>query len=195
MRRIGLVFAIFVSLLVPISSADAVAPKPGAKCSKAGNTQVSKGLRFTCIRKNKQLVWNNGVRLRLVTPTPSATVKPSPSPTPTVAPSPSPSPTPTVAPSPSPSPTPTPTVAPSPSPTLPLLIPELIVIENNSTLCRVEIKNFNSNYMWKVTANNGSSILDNKIVVTTKALPETSKVTVTAMQNETLGNSTSIDCN
>ena len=137
MRRFVFAFAIFVSLLVPISNAEAVAPKPGSKCSKAGNTQVSKGLRFTCVKKNKKLVWNSGVKIKKVTPAPSISTKPSPTPNPTVVPSPiptataspsmspsltpTPSPVPTATPTPSPtvtaSPTPTPTIAPSPTPT------------------------------------------------------------------------------
>ena len=48
------VFILFLS--TPLISANAVA-KAGAKCAKAGNTEVVKGKSYTCIKTGKKLVW------------------------------------------------------------------------------------------------------------------------------------------
>ena len=48
------VFILFLS--TPLISANAVA-KAGAKCAKAGNTEVVKGKSYTCIKSGKKLVW------------------------------------------------------------------------------------------------------------------------------------------
>ena len=163
MRKIGLAFALFISVLVPISHADAVAPKPGTKCSKVGNTQVSKGLRFTCIRKNKQLVWNNGVRLRVATPAPSLTTRPSP--TPTVAPSPSPSPTPTVAPSPS---------ATSQSTDIPESItPKLRISNVTDSECQIQIDNFDERYKWLYQLDEENFFFNSSFVLISKLQSKT----------------------
>ena len=52
------VFILFLS--TPLISANAVA-KAGAKCAKAGNTEVVKGKSYTCIKTGKKLVWDKGV--------------------------------------------------------------------------------------------------------------------------------------
>lgn len=37
-------------------------PKAGASCAKLGQVKVYKSKKFTCISKNKNLVWNNGIK-------------------------------------------------------------------------------------------------------------------------------------
>lgn len=89
-----------------LSSLPAVAapsPKSGATCVKAGKTQTYKGLKYTCIKSGKKLVWNKGV------PTASRQPTSNPSPSPTISSTLSPEPTPISTPSTSPTPTPTPT--------------------------------------------------------------------------------------
>jgi hypothetical protein len=70
------IFALVLTLLFP-NALFAANPKSGAKCSKAGQTQVYSGKKFTCIKSGKNLVWNNGVEL----PKPKATQSPSVLPT------------------------------------------------------------------------------------------------------------------
>jgi hypothetical protein len=54
-----LIFTLFIS--TPLIPANAVA-KAGAKCFKAGSTEVVKGKSYTCIKSGKKLVWDKGVR-------------------------------------------------------------------------------------------------------------------------------------
>ena len=70
--------------------------KAGATCTKLNSTQIVGGMKFTCIKSGKKLVWNSGV--------PISPTKPAPTPTPSPSPSQSPSPTPSPSQSPSPSP-------------------------------------------------------------------------------------------
>lgn len=35
--------------------------KPGSACSKEGSVSVASGKKYTCIKKGKKLIWNNGV--------------------------------------------------------------------------------------------------------------------------------------
>jgi hypothetical protein len=110
---IGIVAALFISLLSPAFSA--TPPKAGEKCTSINKKQIYKSYQYTCIKKSGKLVWSKGVLIKkVVTPiaTPSPTLSPtlSPTPTPTVAPSP----TESSSPSASPTPTPTPTITPSP---------------------------------------------------------------------------------
>ena len=110
--RIGfkpLVLLIACCLAVPAPLMAAV--KQGDVCKKVGTTSTVKGLKYTCIKSGKKMVWSKGVPVKKVTPAPSATPKPSPSVE--VSPAPVPSTTPT----PSPSPTPTPTSEPIVLPT------------------------------------------------------------------------------
>jgi hypothetical protein len=105
--------------------ASAAVPKAGAACTKAGTTATSNGMKFTCIKSGKKLVWDKGVKVVApapvisTTPTPSASATPTPTPSASATPTPSPTPsaTPSPTPTPTPSATPTPTPAPTPSPT------------------------------------------------------------------------------
>ena len=92
--RKRIVFTILVTLLFSITSPIfAASPKAGATCSKAGSTATFGGRKFTCIKSGKKLVWNKGVAVSKLTPTPVAT--PTPAPTPSATPTPTPTPTPT----------------------------------------------------------------------------------------------------
>ena len=83
-------------------SVASAAVKAGQSCNKAGATSTSKGIKYTCIKSGKKLVWNKGVKIvRVAKPTPTLTPTPTPEATPTPTPTP-----PTVSPTPTPTPTP-----------------------------------------------------------------------------------------
>jgi hypothetical protein len=44
--------------------AAATSPSPGGKCTRVGATAVSKGLKFTCVKKGKKTTWNSGVAIK-----------------------------------------------------------------------------------------------------------------------------------
>jgi len=54
-----------LGLLHPIATA---APKPGTSCKKVGQTSTSAGIKYTCIKSGKKLVWNKGVALKKAEP-------------------------------------------------------------------------------------------------------------------------------
>lgn len=68
----GLTLAVLISGVQPLALA---AVKSGQSCSKAGATSTSKGIKYTCIKSGKKLVWNKGVKI-------VPTANPTPSPTP-----------------------------------------------------------------------------------------------------------------
>ena len=106
-RTLALLFILISSLTVPASVSAAV--KQGDSCKKVGASSIAKGMKFTCVKSGKKLVWGKGVKVITPASNPSPKPTPSSSPTPTPSPSNSPSPTPT--------PTSTPTVEPIVLPT------------------------------------------------------------------------------
>jgi len=57
------ILSLFLSTpLIPVNAA----AKAGAKCTKAGSTEVVKGKSYTCIKSGKKLVWNKGVTFKKV---------------------------------------------------------------------------------------------------------------------------------
>ena len=81
-----LITALTLAFIQPIALA---AVKPGTTCKTLGQTSTSSGIKYTCIKSGKKIVWNKGVAVKKATPTPT------PSPTPTATPTPTPTPTPT----------------------------------------------------------------------------------------------------
>jgi len=98
------VFLITALTLADIQPIALAAVKPGTTCKTLGKTSTSSGIKYTCIKSGKKLIWNMGVAVKKVTPTPLATPTATPTPTPT--------------PTPSPTAIPTPTATPTPTPTL-----------------------------------------------------------------------------
>jgi hypothetical protein len=102
--------SIFPALLVSVialsnlSASAANLPKFGASCAKlgVGKTQTYKGLKYTCIKSGKKLVWSKGVPVTKPQPTQTSSPSPTISMTPTATPTPSPTPTPTSTPTPTP---------------------------------------------------------------------------------------------
>jgi hypothetical protein len=77
-----LLIAIVAGSLVITNSAYG-AVKQGSSCKKAGTTSTVNGLKYTCIKSGKKLVWSKGVKVSTPAPTPSATATPTATPTPT----------------------------------------------------------------------------------------------------------------
>jgi len=82
-------------LLVGISSASV---KPGAICKKAGQTILSSGKKYTCVKSGKNFVWSKGVLVKATpvkapAPVPTPSLTPTPEPTPSATPTPAPTPT------------------------------------------------------------------------------------------------------
>ena len=61
-----LVASIFLIQMNDISNA---AVKAGSACPKLNSTSTSGGYKYTCIKSGKKLVWSNGVRVAMTTPT------------------------------------------------------------------------------------------------------------------------------
>ena len=74
------------SLVITNSAYGAV--KQGSSCKKAGTTSTVNGLKYTCVKSGKKLVWGKGVKVSFPTPTPTPSATPIPSPTPTATPTP-----------------------------------------------------------------------------------------------------------
>ena len=66
-RMIAFLSILSLFLSSPLTPANAAA-KTGAKCAKAGNKEVVKGKRYTCVKSGKKLVWNKGVIVVAVIP-------------------------------------------------------------------------------------------------------------------------------
>ena len=86
MRKALTALAVLALTISPLQ-ASAAAAKAGAVCSKAGAMSTVNGIKYTCVKSGKKLVWNKGVKV-------VAAAKPTPTPTPTPTASPSPTPTP-----------------------------------------------------------------------------------------------------
>lgn len=73
---------ISIALVIASQSSPAFASiKAGNTCSKAGTTAKSTGVKFTCVKKGKKLVWNNGVAIQIASKISPTSFTPSPSPT------------------------------------------------------------------------------------------------------------------
>ena len=60
-RLIAFLSILSLFLSSPLIPANAAA-KAGAKCAKAGITEVVKDKSYTCVKTGKKLVWNKGVK-------------------------------------------------------------------------------------------------------------------------------------
>ena len=71
----SIVLAIAVSLALPSSAPAAV--KAGAACTKAGQSSITGGKKYTCVKSGKKLVWDNGVASATPAAKPAATPAPT----------------------------------------------------------------------------------------------------------------------
>jgi hypothetical protein len=97
MRKALAALAVLALVITPLQAT--AAAKAGAACTKAGAISTVAGIKYTCVKSGKKLVWDKGVKL-------IAAAKPIPAPT--VTPTPAASPTPAATPIQSATPTPTP---------------------------------------------------------------------------------------
>ena len=65
-RVIAFLSILFLFLSTPLIPASAAA-KAGAKCTKAGITEVVKDKSYTCIKTGNKLVWDKGVKVTATT--------------------------------------------------------------------------------------------------------------------------------
>ena len=86
-----LIALVSASLVITTNAYGAV--KQGSSCKKVGTTTTVNGVKFTCVKSGKKLVWGKGVKVSLPTPIPSPTPTPSSSATPTASTTPTPTPT------------------------------------------------------------------------------------------------------
>lgn len=82
MKRLLIPATLALALSISSLASSEAAVKAGTPCTKAGQSTTSGGVKFTCIKSGKKLVWNKGVRIATAssdkssTPTPEATVQP-----------------------------------------------------------------------------------------------------------------------
>ena len=89
MRRTPAVLSIAALLAVAISPVAYSAVTPGATCKKLGQTTTQTGMKYTCVKSGKKLIWNKGVAIKKPASTgttASSAPAPASSPTPSVAP-------------------------------------------------------------------------------------------------------------
>lgn len=78
MAALGLVAVLSIGSTTALAAAPA---KAGAKCAKAGQTQVVGNKKFTCTKSGSKLIWNKGATVPVkATPSASASAEPSTSP-------------------------------------------------------------------------------------------------------------------
>ena len=80
MRKALTALTVLVLVASPLQASAAVA-KAGGVCTKAAATSTVKGIKYTCVKSGKKLVWNKGVKVvAAAKPTPTATPTPTPTP-------------------------------------------------------------------------------------------------------------------
>ena len=69
--------ALAIRVVEPSRSTATAAVKPGTACKKIGQISTSAGIKYTCIKSGKKLVWNKGVRTKSASPNAQASSSPS----------------------------------------------------------------------------------------------------------------------
>jgi len=83
MRRVFATIVIGSLVLTLNLSTAAAAVKPGTTCKKLGQISTSAGIKYTCIKSGKKLLWNKGVGTKSTSPNAPASSSPSAGATPT----------------------------------------------------------------------------------------------------------------
>ena len=83
MRRVFATIVIGSLVLTLNLSNAAAAVKPGTTCKKLGQISTTAGIKYTCIKSGKKLLWNKGVGTKSTSPTPPASSSASAGATPT----------------------------------------------------------------------------------------------------------------
>ena len=71
MRRVALFLTVLFAVNLVNLPANSAA-KAGAKCTKQGSTSISSGKKYTCVKSGNKLIWNKGVLVPKVSPTPAS---------------------------------------------------------------------------------------------------------------------------
>ena len=74
-KRLAVVLSLSIGFSMLSMEAGNSAVKTGATCSKAGQTTLLSGKKFTCVKVGKKLQWNNGVIVQSPKPTNSPTAQ------------------------------------------------------------------------------------------------------------------------
>lgn len=69
-KILAVCFALTLTSVISPASATTAA-QPGGKCTRVGATAISKGMKFTCVKKGKKTTWNSGVAIKTSKETPS----------------------------------------------------------------------------------------------------------------------------
>lgn len=77
MKRVFATILIGCLVLTLNLSTATAAVKPGTTCKKIGQISTSAGIKYTCIKSGKKLVWNKGVSTKSTSPTAPASPSPS----------------------------------------------------------------------------------------------------------------------
>ena len=83
MRRVFATIVIGSLVLTLNLSTAAAAVKPGTTCKKLGQISTTAGIKYTCIKSGKKLLWNKGVGTKSTSPNAPASSSPSAGATPT----------------------------------------------------------------------------------------------------------------
>ncbi len=75
MRKKVVLLAVSALVLATITPFANAAVKPGTKCSKQGQTSTAAGMKYTCIKSGKNLVWGKGVAVKKTLPAPTPETK------------------------------------------------------------------------------------------------------------------------
>ena len=77
MKRVAATIVIGCLVLSLNFSTASAAVKPGTTCKKLGQISTSAGIKYTCIKSGKKLLWNKGVGIKSTSPTTPASSSPS----------------------------------------------------------------------------------------------------------------------
>ena len=77
MRKSFFAASLALVLAVVAAPGSVAAVKAGAACKKAGQTSVSAGMKYTCVKKGSKLVWSKGVAVKAAAPSANASASAS----------------------------------------------------------------------------------------------------------------------
>ena len=64
MKKTFTAFALALVLSVVVAPGSSASVKAGATCKKAGLTNITGGLKYTCVKKSGKLTWSKGVAVK-----------------------------------------------------------------------------------------------------------------------------------
>lgn len=88
MKKVLGILLVTAYLSAPLTTPVFASAKAGTACSKAGLTSMVSGMKYTCVKSGKKLVWNKGTAIPKTTTLPATKSSPTESKTPTPTPTP-----------------------------------------------------------------------------------------------------------